>query len=354
MKTNFVRGIVLLSILVTSLIIVGCGNEPIATPYVAEEFVICNASDSQSSPHISSNIIVWTDDRNGNADIYGYNIGNGSEFPVCTNSSDQTNPDVDHESDTVVWQDDRNGNNDIYGYNISAGTEFIICNESHYQVFPSVSGNTVVWNDFRVDIDLVSHIYGYNLSSGQEFSISTFPSLKHFTSIYKDTVAWLDFRKSGLASGERENLNLEIYACNLSSGTEFAITDDEYSQDPPGADMYDDIMVWSECNQDEGFCGIYSYNLTTRTKTALSTSHDYALFHPTIYGDIVVWEDYRNGKGDIYGYNLKTDEEFAICTEAGYQQNPAIYGNIVVWEDNREEVADTYDIYGARLTFDNP
>jgi beta propeller repeat protein len=347
--------------LATTFLAIGCGKEPIATPYVAEEFVVCNASEDQTWPHISGDIIVWVDYRNGqsgkyeqpeNPDIYGYNIVDGSEFPICTNGSDQLNPDIDYASDAVVWQDDRNGNEDIYGYNISAETEFVICNESHDQAFPSTSENTVVWNDFRSDIDYVSYIYGYNLSSGQEFSINIFPSLKYFTSIHKNIVAWLDFRKADLIYGGGENLNLEIYACDLSSSVEFAITDDEYGQDPPGADVYGDLLVWSERYESSGIYNydIVTYNLTTHNKSILITGHDTRM-EPVLYGDIVVWTDYRSGNGDIYGYNLKTGEELAICTDPAYQQNPAVFGNTVIWEDERNG---NTDIYGARLTFDNP
>jgi beta propeller repeat protein len=368
LKSHILRVICLFPILATTFLAIGCGkNEPIPTPYVAEEFVVCNVSGNQVSPRISGDIVVWTDYRNDNngtdenSDIFGYNLSNGVEFPICTDENFQGGPDID--GDIVVWIDSRNdtsdiSNPDIYGYSLLSNTEFIICNESHDQGSPSISGDVVVWIDDRADEEYNSYIYGYNLSSGEEFPISTYQSLKFFPSIYKDIVTWLDFRKVDLASGARENLNLEIYAYDLSSGTEFAITDDEYSQDPPGADMYDDIMVWSESHYNESVCSIYSYNLTTHAKSALVTSHD-SIHSPVIYGDIVVWMDFRNGNGDIYGYNLKTGEEFAICTAPGYQQNPAIYGNIVVWEDDRDEVANTYgskpyDIYGARLTFDNP
>ncbi|MGC1122421.1 MAG: hypothetical protein WBA22_15115 [Candidatus Methanofastidiosia archaeon] len=38
-----------------------------------------------------------------------------------------------------------------------------------------------------------------------------------------------------------------------------------------------------------------------------------------IYGDIIVWDDSRNGNWDIYGYNLATHKEFQI-TDRGFEQ----------------------------------
>jgi len=68
---------------------------------------------------------------------------------------------------------------------------------------------------------------------------------------------------------------------------------------------------------------------------------------PAIYGDIVVWSDYRNDNGDIWGYNLKTKEEFRITTDSNSQYDPAIYCDRVVWEDDRNDYQ--YDIYLAYL-----
>ena len=77
-------------------------------------------------------------------------------------------------------------------------------------------------------------------------------------------------------------------------------------------------------------------------------------FYLDISGEIVVWGDYRNCKDmenldntDIYGYNLDTREEFAICTDPGDQGNPHISGNTVVWADWQDN-----KIYGARLAFE--
>ena len=90
---------------------------------------------------------MWYDNRNGDRDIYGYDLSSGSEFPICTASADQQYPVIS--GDIVVWHDKRHGNGSIYGYNLSASYEFPICTNPFEQNSPDVSGDVVVWADFR-------------------------------------------------------------------------------------------------------------------------------------------------------------------------------------------------------------
>ena len=62
--------------------------------------------------------------------------------------------------------------------------------------------------------------------------------------------------------------------------------------------------------------------------------------------NIIVWREGLGPLGDIYGYNLSTNEQFAVVAPST-QTGPAIYGDIVVWTDHRNE---NYDIYGCSLS----
>jgi len=84
----------------------------ISDPCTPVEFPICTDINSQSAPAISSNIIVWQDNRNGNWDIYGYNILTEAEFQITDDTADQTTPAIS--GNTVIWEDMRNGQRDIY------------------------------------------------------------------------------------------------------------------------------------------------------------------------------------------------------------------------------------------------
>ncbi|GAF88881.1 unnamed protein product, partial [marine sediment metagenome] len=247
----------------------------------------------------------WIDCRNGNWDIYGYNLATEEEFAICTDPANQTSPAVS--GDIVVWRDERNdyteggfayNNIDIYGYNLSTQTEFPVCTAPGNQITPAISGDIVVWTDARAN-SFSRDIYGYNLSTATEFLICTNPDYQERPSISGDIVVWGDWRNAG------------VYGYYLSTGTEFPIVGN-------------------------------------------ASSHPY----PAISGDIVVWLDPRLGyttawEGyelhNIYGYNLATEEEFAICTNPDGQVVPAISGDIVVWSDSRNGNS---DIYGARLSFE--
>ena len=124
--------------------------------------------------------------------------------------------------------------------------------------------------------------------------------------------------------------------------SEERITTDEGGQDDPA--IYGDIVVWSDYRNDNG--DIWGYNLKTKEEFRITTDTKQQIM-PAIYGDIVVWQDERNDFGDIWGYNLKTKEEFRITTDSNSQYDPAIYCDRVVWEDDRNDYQ--YDIYLAYL-----
>lgn len=55
--------------------------------------------------------------------------------------------------------------------------------------------------------------------------------------------------------------------------------------------------------------------------------------HPSIDGNWVVWEDYRSGKAEIYGYDLATNQSMPIATGGLNKYYPHIDGNIVMWTE---------------------
>src|SRR5665647_136723 len=129
-------------------------------------------------------------------------------------------------------------------------------------------------------------------------------------------------------------------------GTETQITTNESSQNNP--DIYGNLIVWQDYRNDNGSytnSDIYMYDLSTSKETRITTNESWQS-EPVIYGDKIVWQDNRNGGSldesweptgnwDIYMYDLSTHKEIQITTNGSNQIHPDIYGDKIVWEDNR-------------------
>lgn len=250
-----------------------------------QEIRITQDRNRQGNPSVYGNIVIWTDERNGNADIYGYDLIARQEFPIVTHGSDQTNPAI--YKDVVVWQDYRNGNADIYGYNLQTSEEFQVTTNFCDQKNPKIYQNTVVWEDHR---NGNSDIYGYNLSTKKEFQVTSHLTYQGNPSIHGDNIVWEDHR----------NGNSDIYGYNMISRRETQIT------------------------KDSGWQG-----------------------NPAVHNQIVLWVDDRKGSIDIYGYNLKLCREFQITRDpilsfSTPEYDPQTYGMTVVWANGKHKNTDIY------------
>ncbi|WP_062399560.1 hypothetical protein [Methanogenium cariaci] len=72
-------------------------------------------------PHLGDRI-VWTDMRNGNADIYIYTISTGEETVFTTDTGDQTVSDIFR--DQVLWTDTTSG--ELRLSNLTSGTDRVV------------------------------------------------------------------------------------------------------------------------------------------------------------------------------------------------------------------------------------
>ena len=119
---------------------------PAAASAAPRPFPICIQMGGQAGPEIAGPMVVWTDNRNGNLDIYGKNLSTGHDYAVCTNSAQQDNPSVTRYvvagkvHYVAVWVDKRNHpsgeSSDIYGRDITTGDALQGGRRSHDQVVP--------------------------------------------------------------------------------------------------------------------------------------------------------------------------------------------------------------------------
>lgn len=227
-----------------------------------QEYRITTEKADQNSPRIYDDKIVWTDNRNGNWDIYLFNISNGKETQITKNASWQASPDIFQ--NIIVWSDNRTGNYDIYMFDLDTKEEIQITKNSSIQQFPKIYKNIIIWCNNNND---ARDIYSYNLENKKMKTISK----SHKTSsygygidIYEDKIVWQDNRSD----------TWNIYLYNLSNENEIQITHNSAWQLSPV--IYDNIIVWDdERNSPEPtgtvdyFNDLYFYDLKKKRKNFL-------------------------------------------------------------------------------------
>ena len=105
-------------------------------------------------PDIWEHFVVWQDDREGDENIYIYDLETDSEIPVAVAEQDQVTPRI--EDDVIVWSDMRAGNWDIYACTLDQATgtcinEQAITTDPGDQILPVTQGGMIAWQDQRND-----------------------------------------------------------------------------------------------------------------------------------------------------------------------------------------------------------
>lgn len=280
----------------------------------------------QLTPAVSGDIVVWKESRNGNFDIYGYDLAKQQELAIVTDTSTQQSPAVS--GNIVVWQDLRNGNWDIFSKNLVTGVETQVTTDLSTQQNPAISGNIVVWEDFR---DGDWEIYSKNLTTGVETRLTTDPGRQRYAEIDGNRVVWEDNR-----SGD-----WDIYMMDLGTSVTTQITSDPNPQNLP--DISGSRIVWQDYRN--GHWDIYSYNVASGTELRVTNDFD----HQTgarISGQTVIWQDFRGGNFDMYMYDVASGAETQVTSDVASQLYGDIDGTVIVWEDLRNG---NQDIFLARL-----
>ena len=313
---------------------------------------------SQEGVDIDGDLIVWHDARNipnegpyskncyslgRNCDIYLFDLSTNTERQITFDPGHQWNPSIS--GNRIIWSDYRNGNWDIYLYDLVTDTEYPIITDPAEQYSPIIYRDLIVWRDYRYGN---WDVFLYDLTTNTEWQITNDPAYQSPTDIEGNKIVWSDYRDG----------NSNIYLCDYNSETgacpEQQITSGTgiYHH---AADISGDKMVWYDNRN--GNWDIFLYNLSSGTERQITTDSKDKKF-PRIDGNRIVWNSmYFSMPDDVYYYDLINDTETQLTISPTLQGLPAISGNRIVWEDLRNangNNVDNLDIYLYEITPSSP
>lgn len=230
-------------------------------------------------------VLVWVErDREpaggqGTA-IKGLRLGTGEFFTVASGPGDRNSPAIG--IGTVVWRDARAGAWNIYAFDLDAQREFPLTTAAAPRGAIATAGKNVVWEEYRANRWT---LVAYDLGERRETPLTTGTDDEVMPAVGTDAVAFVR-RRAGRSGGA-------LVLRDLASGQERQIAGGHLIQ------------------------------------------------RPVLAGNLVVWEDWRDGVPNIYAFDRATAREFAIArTEDA--RSPAIGGTVVVWLNRGQ--------FSARLT----
>lgn len=163
-------------------------NDPALSRVTANIFDDFDAS-------IYENNIVWTREENNQLDVLVSAIETSAESYIVSNSQlsryNQFDPEI--WENKVVWTDTRYGNRDIYMYDMATSTEKQITDDFECQDTPAISGNQIIWRDFRNSLSK-GDICSYDLDYGTEQFITNTPTIiESCPEFWNNNVIWTSY-----------------------------------------------------------------------------------------------------------------------------------------------------------------
>jgi beta propeller repeat protein len=339
--------------------------------FTRSEKPISRADADQLYPRASGDKVVWSDDRNGDSDIYMKNLTTGVESAIAKGKGDQVWPSIS--KDRIVWMDNSSGNWDIYLHNLAKGETKAVYKGPGQQMYPIVSGNLVIWQDNRNgNFD----IYAYDMTAGKE-TLLTGEGDQVYPDVSGNTIAWEDsktgdisyylwdkkwgktYPRFGLQSSPVVSGKYIAYVDGSGGNTSVRKLDitnwkDELVQVGPGQvkPSMDKKLVWLSAQ-------------TGRPRSVPVTSGQMSVIcrapgdqsHPSVGGNdqvgyYVAWMDNRTGNPDVYVYSLAQEIELPLAASPYEDMYPDIAGNIISWIARNPLNQYKIENYWAVRTFD--
>jgi beta propeller repeat protein len=278
--------------------------------------------------------ILW----NWPIDVQAQAVIAGSLRQLTTNPAPQLDPSMS--GAIVVYTDQRNGNDDVYFMNLSTGVETRVTTSTAPQRLHDVSGGLIVYTDITAPAG-TARIHTYEIATGVDTAISS----------GSDQNARIDGQIVVFERGTTADPN--VIAVDLRTNSETVVAGTTAMELNPAVSG---TRVVYERHAAAGAPGeIVLFDLVTHVETVLAGTAANA--RPDIDGNIVVWDVVTaDGTTDIAIHDLSTGQT-QVLSLPGNQRLSHVSGRFVSFDDDSAGNPDVtiYDRQsGARLRVGGP
>ena len=205
----------------------------------------------QTDPVIDQNHVVWSDNRNGDFDLYVLDLSTGNVSSLLVADGDQHSPSVSDGQVAYVDQPlpeldtdpiDRR-QSDVWLVPLDGSVDAApLIQDWSEQRYPMIHGTQVVWSDFRNDAEgqyvtgqAVSNnngdVFGYDLLKQEAVVVTVNPHKQLRPTVHGNTVVWLDWRDAQIGIEPLPKYdNFGLYGREMSSEAEVFLAKGSWKQ----------------------------------------------------------------------------------------------------------------------------
>ncbi len=174
-----------------------------------------------------------------------------------------------------------------------------------------------------------SKLYALNLNSKELILIEPHPGLPAEQNwpaeptIYGDTIVW-----------QQENVVrtlVDLFLFDLQSRMVMSLTQTSSPMIEHHPEIYGEWVAWNSLNLSNSDNSVALYNLTSSEHITipLMTAHETWISLDSQY---VVWDDWRNGNADVYGFDLISQQILPLITGPYHQSRAVVRDRLLVYQ----------------------
>jgi beta propeller repeat protein len=304
------------------------------------EMNITNDGPDQDDASIWGDLIVYEDSSNPASDeIWMYDLSTGTKTRITNAGLDAWEPRI--YGDKIAYQQYGVGgtNDDIFVYDLSTGTETPITSDTAAQGECAIHGTRVVWESNQNNPPDSYDVYAYDLVAGTTQLVAGGSAYQGYPDVFGERIVYEDY-------GDPQ-ADADIYMHDLTDGTETKITDRDAStkwdEDQFDPRIWGDTVVWYDYRNPD--IDVWAYDVSTGTEQRI-TDENATQEYPAVFRDFIAWSDERSN-WNVYLHDLRDGQEYPITSSTEIQDYPDVWGNKTVWTDYRDTVGSQADIWMA-------
>lgn len=286
---------------------------------------------NQTSPDVSGDRVVWTDDRAGNRDIYLSTAGKAAR-PIANSAGDEDFPSVS--GLLVAYQRETSpGNTDVYLYRADTRRTIRLTGDTGRQERPSAGGGVVVWEDYR---EGTPGIWMYRVATGKSMKISGGEGPATRPGTDGKRVVWQQEGKNGM---------YYVRVFDIASGKTTTVLPEEEAYTSKQFPVVSGVYVCYLDEYDPGRFSVELFDLRDGQRVPDPES-SISQTSPDFSGDTVVWQQRDGGRQGIRYYRVSSKVSGAVPSQGGDQELPSTDGKTIVWQEDRDG---RYQVYRAAV-----